>query len=244
MPDRARPDLSHETALGARVAGVDEAGRGPLAGPVAAAAVVLVAGDLPRGLNDSKALSAARREALFEEIHVRAEVSLAWASVAEIDRLNIRAASLLAMRRAVAGLRTPPEAALIDGNACPDGLPCRGVTLVRGDALSLSVAAASIIAKVARDRLMRKLAAAHPGYGWEENAGYPTAAHRAALQHLGITPHHRRSFRPVHNILLASREQHLDSNKEIDAESVLGDSVGHLGAPARGAGPEADERQT
>ncbi|MCT4682438.1 MAG: ribonuclease HII [Roseicyclus sp.] len=210
---RTCPDLTHESALGARVAGVDEAGRGPLAGPVSAAAVVLDPGDLPVGLNDSKALTAARRAALFDEIHAKAEVSLAWASVEEIDRLNIRAASLLAMRRAVEGLRRLPEAALIDGNACPDGLPCRGVTLVKGDALSLSVAAASIIAKVARDRVMVQLAAEFPGYGWEVNAGYPTASHRAALQHLGVTPHHRRSFRPVHNILLSDSLQHLDSNK-------------------------------
>jgi ribonuclease HII len=166
--------------------------------------VVLNPDDIPEGLNDSKVLTAARREALFDQIHARAEVGLGWASVEEIDRLNIRAASLLAMRRAVEGLAQPPEAALIDGNACPEGLPCRGVTLVRGDALSLSVAAASIIAKVARDRVMAKLAAECPGYGWEGNAGYPTAAHRAALLDLGVSPHHRRSFRPVHNILLSS----------------------------------------
>lgn len=200
---RSRPDLTHETALGGRVCGVDEAGRGPLAGPVSAAAVVLNPDDIPEGLNDSKVLSAARREALFDDIHARAEVSLAWASVEEIDRLNIRAASLLAMRRAVEGLARLPDAALIDGNACPEGLPCRGVTLVRGDALSLSVAAASIIAKVARDRVMAALAAEFPGYGWEVNAGYPTATHRAALLDLGVSPHHRRSFRPVYNILLS-----------------------------------------
>jgi ribonuclease HII len=210
---RSFPDFTHEAGLGARVAGVDEAGRGPLAGPVAAAAVVLDPGNLPPGLNDSKVLSAARRAALFDQIHACAEVSLAWASVEEIDRLNIRAASLLAMRRAVEGLGQLPEAALIDGNACPDGLPCRGVTLIKGDALSLSVAAASIIAKVARDRLMADLARAFPGYGWEVNAGYPTAAHRAALLDLGVSPHHRRSFRPVHNILLSSVTQHIDSNK-------------------------------
>jgi ribonuclease HII len=207
------PDFTHEQALGARVAGVDEAGRGPLAGPVAAAAVILDPGNLPPGLNDSKKLGPARRAALFDQIHACAEVSLAWASVEEIDRLNIRAASLLAMRRAVEVLRPVPDAALIDGNACPDGLPCRGVTLVKGDAKSLSVAAASIIAKVARDRVMHELAAAFPGYGWEVNAGYPTAAHRAALLDLGVTPHHRRSFRPVHNILLSRAAQHIDSNK-------------------------------
>ena len=198
---RPIPDLTHEMALGARVAGVDEAGRGPLAGPVAAAAVVLDPVRIPPGLNDSKVLSATRRAALFELIHAQAQVGLGWASVAEIDTLNIRMASLLAMRRAVAALRIVPDAALIDGNVCPEDLPCRAVALVKGDAKSLSVAAASIIAKVARDRRMAELAQAHPGYGWEVNQGYPTAAHLAALQDMGVTPHHRRSFRPVYNIL-------------------------------------------
>lgn len=198
---RPTPDLTHEMALGARVAGVDEAGRGPLAGPVAAAAVVLDPERIPPGLSDSKVLSATRRAALFELIHAQAQVGLGWASVDEIDTLNIRMASLLAMRRAVAALRIVPDAALIDGNVCPEDLPCRAVALVKGDAKSLSVAAASIIAKVARDRRMAELAQAHPGYGWEVNQGYPTAAHLAALQDMGVTPHHRRSFRPVYNIL-------------------------------------------
>ena len=210
---RPTPDLTHEMALGTRVAGVDEAGRGPLAGPVAAAAVVLDPARIPDGLNDSKVLSAARRAALFDVIHATAHVGLGWASVAEIDALNIRAASLLAMQRAVLGLGFVPDAALIDGNACPEGLPCPGVTLIKGDAKSLSVAAASIIAKVARDRLMAGLARAHPGYGWEVNQGYPTAAHLAALQDMGVTPHHRRSFRPVHNILQSGGLQILDSKK-------------------------------
>ena len=210
---RPTPDLTHEMALGTRVAGVDEAGRGPLAGPVAAAAVVLDLARIPDGLNDSKVLSAARRAALFDVIHATAHVCLGWASVAEIDALNIRAASLLAMQRAVLGLGFVPDAALIDGNACPEGLPCPGVTLIKGDAKSLSVAAASIIAKVARDRLMAGLARAHPGYGWEVNQGYPTAAHLAALQDMGVTPHHRRSFRPVHNILQSGGLQILDSKK-------------------------------
>lgn len=210
---RPTPDLTHEMALGTRVAGVDEAGRGPLAGPVAAAAVVLDLARIPDGLNDSKVLSAARRAALFDVIHATAHVGLGWASVAEIDALNIRAASLLAMQRAVLGLGFVPDAALIDGNACPEGLPCPGVTLIKGDAKSLSVAAASIIAKVARDRLMAGLARAHPGYGWEVNQGYPTAAHLAALQDMGVTPHHRRSFRPVHNILQSHDLQILDSKK-------------------------------
>jgi ribonuclease HII len=210
---RPTPDLTHEMAIGTRVAGVDEAGRGPLAGPVAAAAVVLDPARIPDGLNDSKVLSAARRAALFDVIHATAHVGLGWASVAEIDALNIRAASLLAMQRAVLGLGFVPDAALIDGNACPEGLPCPGVTLIKGDAKSLSVAAASIIAKVARDRLMAGLARAHPGYGWEVNQGYPTAAHLAALQDMGVTPHHRRSFRPVHNILQSHDLQILDSKK-------------------------------
>jgi ribonuclease HII len=210
---RSPPDFTFELALGGPVAGVDEAGRGPLAGPVAAAAVILRPGDIPRGLDDSKALSAGRRAALFDEIRARAAVvSLAWASVAEIDALNIRAASLLAMRRAVAGLHLVPATVLIDGNAVPDGLTCPAQALVKGDARSLSIAAASIVAKVARDRVMAKLDAAYPGFGWAQNAGYPTAAHRAALQHLGITPHHRRSFAPVHNILLSKGRQPIDSN--------------------------------
>jgi ribonuclease HII len=212
MP-RPVPDFSHEDALGGLIAGVDEAGRGPLAGPVTAAAVVLDPADFPPGLNDSKALSAAKREALFDLIHAKASVAIGWASVAEIDALNIREAALLAMRRAVEGLGFVPDVALIDGNVCPKGLPCRGVTLVKGDAKSLSVAAASIIAKVARDRVMAGLAKAHPGYGWEVNQGYPTAAHLAALQDMGVTPHHRRSFRPVHNILLSRSAQHIDSKK-------------------------------
>jgi len=208
---KMQPDYSHERALGGRVAGVDEAGRGPLAGPVSAAAVVLNPDDIPEGLNDSKKLSAVKREALFDVIHDKADVSLAWASVEEIDRLNIRAASLLAMRRAVDGLSQKPDAALIDGNACPEGLCCTGHTLVKGDARSLSIAAASIIAKVARDRVMDQLDSAFPGYGWAGNAGYPTAAHLQALQHLGVTPHHRRSFRPVHNILQSRIDQRTDS---------------------------------
>lgn len=212
MP-RLVPDLSHEDALGGLIAGVDEAGRGPLAGPVTAAAVILDRAAIPPGLNDSKALSAAKREALFDPIHATARVAIGWASVEEIDRLNIREAALLAMRRAVEGLAIRPDVALIDGNACPTGLPCRGVTLVKGDAKSLSIAAASIIAKVARDRVMAALAKAHPGYGWEVNQGYPTAAHLAALQDMGVTPHHRRSFRPVHNILLSDAAQHIDSKK-------------------------------
>lgn len=199
------PDFTHETAALARgfscIAGIDEAGRGPLAGPVTAAAVRLTAGRIPDGLNDSKKLTAARRLALYHRILDLAEVSVAHATVAEIDSLNILRASHLAMQRAACGLPQTPDFALIDGNLLPAGLPCPAQAIVKGDALCLSIAAASIVAKVTRDAIMVDLAQQHPGYGWERNAGYPTKDHAAALLNLGVTAHHRRSFRPVHNIL-------------------------------------------
>ncbi len=199
------PDFRFETdlmAAGARiVAGVDEVGRGPLAGPVTAAAVILHPDRIPAGLNDSKALGAKRREALLAEIEDMAEIGIGWASVSEIDAINIRNAAFLAMRRAVEALQTVPDHVLVDGNACPPDLPCAASPLVKGDARSVSIAAASIVAKVARDKVMAELDAAHPGYGWATNAGYPTQAHRDALQHLGVTPHHRRSFAPVYQML-------------------------------------------
>jgi ribonuclease HII len=182
-----------------RVVGVDEVGRGPLAGPVTACAVLLDPGRFPTGLQDSKVLSASRREVLYDEIMAVAEVSVAHASVQEIDSLNILRASHLAMERAVAGLKA--DHALIDGNLIPRGLACSATAIVKGDAICLSIAAASIVAKVTRDRIMVDLAQQHPGYGWEANAGYPTKAHLQALDTLGVTPWHRRSFRPVHNIL-------------------------------------------
>ena len=183
------------------MAGVDEVGRGPLAGPVTAAAVVLDRARLPEGLDDSKKLTARTRDRLYQAILECAEVSVAHASVEEIDQLNILYASHLAMERAVAGLKIAPCHALIDGNMTPKALPCPATALVKGDARSLSVAAASIVAKVTRDRIMVDLAQQHPGYGWEKNAGYPTKMHRAALTSLGVTPHHRRSFKTVHNML-------------------------------------------
>ena len=194
------PDLSQETRLDGRVAGIDEVGRGPLAGPVTAAAVVLDPAVIPEGLNDSKRLTPRRRSALLVLLLEHAEVSLGWASVAEIDRLNIRSASLLAMTRALAGL-APVDHALIDGNALPEGLPCPATAIVKGDGKCLSIAAASIAAKVGRDAHMVALSRQFPGYGWDRNAGYPTADHRQALLDIGVTPHHRRSFKPVHNIL-------------------------------------------
>ncbi len=185
----------------ARVAGVDEVGRGPLAGPVTAAAVRLRPGRIPQGLADSKTLTSRRREALYAELLDVAEVSVAHASAAEIDRLNILQASHLAMCRALAGLPAPVDLALVDGNRLPTGMPCPGQAIVRGDALCVSIAAASIVAKVVRDRIMGALAQQHPGYGWERNAGYGTREHCQALLDLGPTPYHRRSFAPVRNIL-------------------------------------------
>jgi ribonuclease HII len=199
------PDYSLETgafAQGAsRVAGVDEVGRGPLAGPVTAAAVVLDPGNIPEGLNDSKKLTAKRRAAVFDAIMACADVSVAHASVEEIDEINILRASHLAMLRAVDGLSRRPDHLLIDGNMIPAGNRISALAVVKGDARSLSIAAASIVAKITRDRIMMDLAQQFPGYGWETNAGYPSKSHKAALQNLGVTPHHRRSFRPVHNIL-------------------------------------------
>jgi ribonuclease HII len=197
------PDFTHETLVlnrGAlRVVGVDEVGRGPLAGPVTAAAVRLDPDRIPPGLRDSKQLTAARRESLFPEIMACAEVSIAHASVEEIDTLNILRASHLAMERAIAGLNA--DHALIDGNLIPRGLTIPATAIIKGDAKCLSIAAASIVAKVTRDRIMVDLAQHYPGYGWAQNAGYPTKAHLQALLVLGITPWHRRSFKPVHNIL-------------------------------------------
>lgn len=199
------PDYALEQAAirgGARIiAGVDEVGRGPLAGPVTAAAVILNPSRIPEGLNDSKKLTARRRDALADQIMASCDWAVAHASVQEIDALNILRASHLAMCRAIAGLRQRPCLALIDGNMLPRGLDLPGQAVVKGDALSLSIAAASIIAKITRDRIMVDLAQQHPGYGWEVNAGYPTRLHRQALLDLGITPHHRRSFAPVHKIL-------------------------------------------
>ncbi|MEL6100118.1 MAG: ribonuclease HII [Pseudomonadota bacterium] len=196
------PDFSLETELhGLRVAGVDEVGRGPLAGPVMAAAVVLDPSNIPEGLDDSKKLSPKRRAAVYAEIVSCADVAIGQASVEEIDGLNILRASHLAMLRAIRGLAEPPDHVLIDGHLVPAGLNLPANGIVKGDARSQSIAAASIVAKVRRDALMVDLAQQHPGYGWETNKGYPSKSHKSALQNLGVTPHHRRSFRPVHNIL-------------------------------------------
>ena len=199
------PDYSLERTLiaegYARIAGVDEVGRGPLAGPVTAAAVILKPDDIPAGLNDSKKLTARARNALCQDIEARAEVCIAHASVAEIDDLNILRASHVAMMRAIEGLSPAPDFILIDGNLIPNGLTLPSRAVVKGDGRSVSIAAASIVAKMCRDAIMVGLAQQHPGYGWDANAGYPTKSHKEALQNLGVTPHHRRSFKPVHNIL-------------------------------------------
>ncbi len=198
------PDFSLESEHGGRVAGLDEAGRGPLAGPVTAAAVVFLVPPpvaLARLLDDSKKLTAARRDAAFAALLDAAregllEHAIAAASAAEIGRLNILRASQLAMQRALARLPSLPDLALVDGNQ-PPRLPCAVRAVVGGDAASFSIAAASILAKVIRDRAMARLDLRWPGYGFAAHQGYPTAAHRAALVRLGPTPHHRRGFGPV-----------------------------------------------
>jgi len=182
--------------LGGPVAGVDEAGRGPWAGPVVAAAVVLTPNNIPNGLNDSKALDAYERAALYDAIQDSADVGVGIADVTRIDRDNILHATLWAMREAVAKLDSPPRLALIDGNKVPT-VNCEARAIVKGDAKCLSIAAASIIAKVTRDRMMASLARECPGYGFERHKGYGTPEHKAALDRLGVTDHHRRSFKPV-----------------------------------------------
>ena len=206
------PDFDHEDkALAAGhgvICGIDEAGRGPWAGPVVAAAAILDRANLPLSLaselDDSKRLKAAARDRLLAELIPHAVIGVGQASAAEIDALNILQATFLAMDRAVQALGRVPDFALVDGNR-PPPLPsapgCRIDCLVGGDGRSLSIAAASIAAKVTRDRLMADLAERFPGYGWERNAGYGTAAHKAALERLGVTPEHRKSYKPIRNIL-------------------------------------------
>ena len=183
------------------IAGVDEVGRGPLAGPVTAAAVILDPLNIPDNLNDSKVLSSKKREKLFEELKSSSTCAVAHVSPEEIDKLNILQASLLAMVNAVTNLKVKPKHILIDGNTVPDRLVGRATAIVKGDRKVLSIAAASIIAKVTRDKLMHDLGSEFPVYGWAKNAGYPTKCHMNAIVKYGVTPHHRRSFKPVHNIL-------------------------------------------
>ncbi len=197
------PDYSFETEHGApslRVCGIDEAGRGPLAGPVVAAAAVIDMERCPVGLNDSKKLTHKARERLFAELADCADIGIGMASVEEIDEINILQATMLAMTRALAALKTPPAFALIDGNRVPK-LTCPARAIVKGDGRVLSIAAASIAAKVTRDRMMVEMAKKHPGYGFEKHMGYGTKIHLDALNRLGVTPHHRRSFAPIRHML-------------------------------------------
>ena len=198
------PDFSLESQFDGPVAGIDEVGRGPWAGPVVTCAAILDPATFPVALaaqlDDSKKLTDKKRQALFDPLCQHCVYCLGEASVAEIDELNILKATMLAMRRAVNGLPQKPVAALVDGNRDPGlGLPTE--TVVKGDGRSLSIAAASVIAKVTRDRMMRRLADDYPGYGWERNAGYGTKAHRDGLADLGVTPHHRRSFAPIAKLI-------------------------------------------
>ena len=195
------PDLSFELASAHTIiCGIDEAGRGPWAGPVCAAAVVLDQRNIPEGLNDSKKLTEAKRELLFPEIMRAADVGVGLVSAAEIDEINILQATYLAMSRAVAALKSKPTLALIDGNRAPK-LFCATQTIIGGDAKSLSIAAASIIAKVTRDRLMCELDKIYPTYGFARHKGYGTAAHAAALAKYGPCTEHRKSFAPIRVLL-------------------------------------------
>ncbi|MGY6704779.1 ribonuclease HII [Roseinatronobacter sp.] len=205
MTSNTAPDYEYERLAqlqgACRVVGVDEVGRGPLCGPVTAAAVWLDPDALPAGLADSKRLNAPARERVFADIMASADVGIGHATAAEIDQINILQATYLAMQRAIAALRVPPDHLLIDGNRLPPALPAPAQAVVKGDGRVLSIAAASIIAKVTRDRIMADLAQRYPGYGWEVNAGYPTKRHKNAIADLGVTPEHRRSFAPIRKIL-------------------------------------------
>ena len=227
------PDFAIERRCAGIVCGVDEAGRGPLAGPVVAAAVVIdrqrFRGQLRCVLDDSKVLSRETRESCYRALLACARRGVATIGVGaagrpEIDRINILRASLLAMRRAVAALRLVPDIALVDGNIAPP-LDCVVRTVVKGDGKSLSIAAASVVAKVTRDRIMHALARRYPGYGWESNVGYSTAEHFAGLRRFGATPHHRRSFAPVR----------LAIEGEADLFALL--ETGDAGAALIGAAP-------
>ncbi|MDB9763303.1 ribonuclease HII [Amylibacter sp.] len=185
------------------IIGVDEVGRGPWAGPVTACAVILDPDNIPLGLNDSKKLNAARRNELFLKIMESSLVSCVYVDVEEIDKINILQATFRAMERSI--LKLPiPDHILIDGNKLPPNLPSPATAIIKGDTKSASIAAASIIAKVTRDQLMADLSLEYPGYGWEKNAGYGTKMHQLGLLNNGVTPHHRRSFKPIHNMLYSA----------------------------------------
>lgn len=204
------PDFELENSLNCLVVGIDEAGRGPWAGPVVAGAVIIKDKNLPKDLlsqlDDSKKLTAKKREVLFQKLFEEQEkgsilIGIGQASAQEIDEINILQATFLAMKRAVAALPMVPEFALIDGNRLPKDFPCAAKAVIKGDARSFSIAAASIVAKVYRDRLMSELAKKYPYYGFEKNAGYGTALHIEGLKKYGICPEHRKSYRPIAEIL-------------------------------------------
>ncbi|MDA8760496.1 ribonuclease HII [Amylibacter sp.] len=185
------------------IIGVDEVGRGPWAGPVTACAVILDPDNIPHGLNDSKKLNVVRRNELFLKIMESSLVSCVHVDVEEIDKINILQATFRAMERSI--LKLPiPDHILIDGNKLPPNLPSPATAIIKGDTKSASIAAASIIAKVTRDQLMANLSLEYPGYGWEKNAGYGTKMHQLGLLNNGVTPHHRRSFKPIHNMLYSA----------------------------------------
>jgi ribonuclease HII len=239
------PDYSIESQHHGRVAGIDEAGRGPLAGPVVAAAVVFTAGVpdwLAAQLDDSKLLTAEQRESAYTALMSfgTAEIAIGAASVRDIERLNILHASLLAMGRAVLRLPVPPDIALVDGNR-PPPLACPVRCVVGGDALCLSIAAASIVAKVVRDRTMARLACRFPGYGWERNAGYPTHDHRAALKQLGPTPHHRAAFGTV-RLLAQVRQAAAEGEVTMRGVAQIEPSAQPCQAPEQLAPPQSAAR--
>lgn len=199
------PTFELEDKLPGLVAGIDEVGRGPWAGPVVAAAVILNRNCTPAGLKDSKKLSPKRRLELASALWKTSRIGVGVATVEEIDQLNVLKATMLAMSRAVATLPVAPTTAIVDGNWKPQ-LPCPAYTVVKGDAKSQSIAAASIIAKVTRDRMMLELARNYPGYGWESNKGYGAPAHREGLEEFGITPHHRHTYAPIQAIISRQTE--------------------------------------
>ena len=194
------PSYKFDQAYETPIIGVDEVGRGPLAGPVISAAIVLNKEKIPEGINDSKKLSKKKREVINEELISQHSFAIGIASVEEIDKINILQASLLAMKRAVLNLNIKPQTILVDGNKLPD-LEYNMYPIIKGDSKSMSIAAASIIAKVYRDKLMQDLSLQYPGYYWEKNSGYGTKQHLLALDNLGVTPIHRKSFAPIYNML-------------------------------------------
>ena len=197
------------------VAGVDEAGRGPWAGPVVTAAVIIPDGIHIDGLDDSKKLSAVQRDQLFGEIWAQCSVGIAASSIERIAQMNILAATLDAMTRAVASLPNTPGLVLIDGNRAPKNLKVPVETVIGGDALVPEISAASIVAKVLRDRIMEKLAHRYPGYGWESNAGYGVPKHQQALNQWGITPHHRTTFAPIRKIMESRKKLLIDGTEPL-----------------------------